>query len=79
MILGQVKGGCGHKALRLFQQMQSQGVGWEPVAFVGVLIACAATVWPLGEGRHVHEQMIESGFESYMLVGCSLVGIYAKS
>lgn len=27
MILGQVKRGCGHKALRLFQQMQSQGVG----------------------------------------------------
>ncbi len=50
MILGYVKHGEGHKALKLFQQMQWEAVQPNPVTFVGVLNACASVV-ALEEGR----------------------------
>ncbi|CAK9214564.1 unnamed protein product [Sphagnum troendelagicum] len=77
MIMGHVKCGQGHKALELFQQMQLEGVQPGPVTFVGVLNACAS-VLGLEEGRHAHEQIIQSGCESDIFVGSSLVDMYAK-
>jgi pentatricopeptide repeat domain-containing protein 1 len=77
MILGHVKCGQGSKALELFQQMQQEGVQSDPVTFVGVLNACASIV-ALEEGRHAHEQMIQSGYESVAFVGNSLIDMYAK-
>ncbi len=77
MILGCVKCGQGQKALELFQQMLCQGVEPDAIAFVGALNACA-NVGALGDGRHVHEQIIESGFEDNVFVGCSLIDMYAK-
>jgi pentatricopeptide repeat protein len=47
------------------------------VPFVGMLNACAS-VGALEEGRHVHEQIIQSGCESNVFVGNSLVDMYAK-
>ncbi len=47
------------------------------VTFVGVLNACASVV-ALEEGRSVHEQIIQSGCESDVFVGSSLVDMYAK-
>jgi hypothetical protein len=40
--------------------MQLAGVELDPVTFVGVLNACASVV-TLEEGRHTHEQIIQSG------------------
>ncbi len=77
MILGHVKCGQGQRALDLFQQMQKEGVVPDSVTFVGVLNACAS-VAALGEGRHVHEQIIQSGFESDAFVSSSLIDMYAK-
>jgi pentatricopeptide repeat protein len=77
MIQGHVKCGQGKKALELFQQMQLQGVKPNPVTFVGVLNACATAV-ALEEGRHVHEQILQSGCESDVTVGNSLIDMYAK-
>ncbi|CAK9263310.1 unnamed protein product [Sphagnum jensenii] len=77
MILGYVKCGQGSKALELFQQMQQEGVQSDPVMFVGVLNACASIV-ALEEGRHAHEQIIQSGYESVAVVGNSLIDMYAK-
>jgi len=77
MILGCVKCGQGQKALELFQQMLCQGVEPDAIAFVGALNACA-NVGALGDGRHVHKQIIESGFEDNVFVGCSLIDMYAK-
>ncbi len=45
--------------------------------FVGVLNACA-TMIALEEGRCVHHHIIQSGLESNVVVGSSLVDIYAK-
>ncbi|KAH9571029.1 hypothetical protein CY35_02G072600 [Sphagnum magellanicum] len=77
MILGYVKCGQGSKALELFQQMQQEGVQSNPVTFVGVLNGCASMV-ALEEGRHAHEQIIQSGYESVAVVGNSLIDMYAK-
>jgi pentatricopeptide repeat protein len=77
LIFGHVKYGQGRKSLELFQQMQLAGVELDPVTFAGVLNACASLV-TLEEGRHVHEQIIQSGCESNVFVGSSLVNMYAK-
>ncbi len=77
MILGHVKCGQGQKALELFHQMQQKGVQPTPVTLTGVLNACAS-MFALQEGRCTHEQIIESGWESDVFVGSSLVDMYAK-
>ncbi len=45
--------------------------------FVGVLNACA-TMIVLEEGRCVHHHIVQSGLESNVFVGSSLVDMYAK-
>jgi pentatricopeptide repeat protein len=77
MVLGHVKCGQGQKALELFQQMQQQGVQPNSVTFVGVLKACA-NVAVIEEGRCAHKQIIQSGWDSDVFVGSSLVDMYAK-
>ncbi|CAK9225565.1 unnamed protein product [Sphagnum troendelagicum] len=77
MILGYVKCGQGQKALELFQQMQQESVQPNSITFVGVLNACASVV-ALEEGRRVHQQIIECGWDSNVFVGNSLVDMYAK-
>ncbi|CAM6049373.1 unnamed protein product [Sphagnum compactum] len=77
MILGHVKCGEGQKALELFRQMQQEGVRPDPVTFVGVLNACASVV-ALEEGRCVHQQIVEYGWDSDVFVVNSLVDMYAK-
>ncbi len=47
------------------------------VTFVGVLKACA-NVAVIEEGRCVHQQILQSGLESDVFVGSSLVDTYAK-
>ncbi len=77
MILGHVKCGQGQKALELFDQMQQDGVEPDSVTFIGVVNACAS-VGVLDEGKRVHEQIIQSGCDSHLFVGSSLVDMYAK-
>jgi len=76
MILGHVKCGQGQKASEVFQQMMGRG-GAKPCYFIGVLNACAS-IMALEEGRHVHEQIVQHGFESDVIVGSSLIDMYAK-
>jgi len=54
-----------------------KGVEPNPVTFVGILNACAS-IEALKEGKDVHEQIIQSGWESNVSVGSSLVDMYAK-
>jgi pentatricopeptide repeat protein len=74
MILGLVNCGQGQRAL---EQMQQEVVLPESVAFVEVLNACASVV-ALEEGRSIHDQIIQIGYESDVFVGSSLVDMYAK-
>ncbi|CAK9275989.1 unnamed protein product [Sphagnum jensenii] len=77
MILGGGKCGQGEKALELFSQMQQEGVKPDSVTFVGVVNACDSLV-ALEEGRCGHKQIIQSGWDSNVFVGSSLVDMYAK-
>jgi pentatricopeptide repeat protein len=77
LILGHLKCGQAHKALALCEQMQQEGVALDAITFVGILNACAR-VAALEKGRCAHAQIIESGFESNVFVGSSLVDMYAK-
>ncbi|KAJ7519277.1 hypothetical protein O6H91_20G031400 [Diphasiastrum complanatum] len=77
MIVGYVKCGQGQKALKLFRKMQQEQVDPERVTFVGALNSCAS-VAALEEGRYVHEQVIQSGWESDLIVGNCLIDMYAK-
>jgi pentatricopeptide repeat domain-containing protein 1 len=77
MILGHVKCGQGQKAPQVFQQMQQEGVWPNSVSFVGVVYVCASLA-ALEEGRRAHEQIIQSGWDSNVFVGTSLVDMYAK-
>jgi len=76
MILGHLKHGQHQKALQLFPQMQQEGMK-PPNTFIWVLNACASEV-ALEEGRCAHEQIIQSGFESDVFVGSSLINMYTK-
>jgi pentatricopeptide repeat protein len=77
MKLGHVKCEQERKAPELFRQMQWEGVWPNSVTFVGVLNACASVV-ALEEGRCAHEQIMQSGWDSDLFVGSSLVDMYAK-
>ncbi|CAK9213814.1 unnamed protein product [Sphagnum troendelagicum] len=55
-----VKDGQAQKAMQLFQQIQQEGMSPDTFTFVQVINACAG-LGALEEGRHVHEQIIQSG------------------
>ncbi len=65
MILGHVQCRQGQKALELFEKMQQEGVQPDFVTFVGVLNVCAS-ILALEEGRCVHQQIVEFGWDSDM-------------
>jgi pentatricopeptide repeat protein len=77
MILGHVKCGQGQKALDLCQEMQQEGVQPDSITFMGVLNAYAS-IGAIDKGRHVHKQIIQSGYELDVGVGSCLVDMYAK-
>jgi pentatricopeptide repeat protein len=77
MISGHVNCGQGQKALELFQEMQKEGVQPNLRTFVGLVNACASVV-ALEECRHTHRQIIEHGWDSDIIVGNSLIYMYAK-
>ncbi|CAM6039203.1 unnamed protein product [Sphagnum compactum] len=72
-----VKSGQYAMALDLFQQMQKEGITPDRCCFVHVLNACAG-LQALEEGRRIHTQIRESGYESDVYVGSGLVDMYAK-
>ncbi len=76
-ILRHVKCRQGQNVLELFQQMQKESVQPDSLAFLGVLNACARIV-ALEEGRCVHQQIVEHGWDSDVFVGRSLLDMYAK-
>jgi pentatricopeptide repeat protein len=71
------KDGKLEKVIQLFQQMQLEGISPDKFTFVPVIKACAG-LGALEDGRLVHKQLIQSGFESDVFVGSSLVDMYAK-
>jgi pentatricopeptide repeat protein len=77
IISGHVKCRQAKNALELFHQMQQEGLDADRVTFLAVLNACAIEV-AVEEGRWVHNLIIRSSYESDVIVGSSLVDMYAK-
>jgi len=72
-----VKAGQYEKTMELFHQLQQKGIILNRSSFVPVLKACAS-LFALAEGKKIHSQVVESGCESDIYVGSTLVHMYAK-
>eukprot|EP01018_Ginkgo_biloba_P036141 Gb_02911 [translate_table: standard] len=77
MIAGYTQSGHGEEALKLFYQMRDNGVMPNHFTFASVVKACAS-LGALEKGKQVHYYIIESGFESDVVVRSALVYMYAK-
>ncbi len=60
----------------LLWQMHQEGVQANTITFMAVLNMCASIV-AIKEGRYVHEQIIQSRWDSYVFLGRSSVDMYA--
>eukprot|EP01018_Ginkgo_biloba_P034609 Gb_05162 [translate_table: standard] len=77
MIAGYALNGYVEEALKLFQQMQLAGVKPNPQTLAIVLSACATFV-ALEQGKEVHGVITRSGLQSNVILGSSLIDMYAK-
>ncbi len=71
-----VKDGQLARVMQLFQEMR-QGVSPNKFTFIQVIKVCGP-LRTLEDGRLVHKQLIQTGCESDVFVGSSLVDRYAK-
>ncbi|KAJ7536437.1 hypothetical protein O6H91_12G069700 [Diphasiastrum complanatum] len=69
--------GQGVEAINLFQRMQVTGIAPDKVAFVVVLKVCAG-IKALEQGKRLHSDIIKRGFEGDVVIGSTLVDMYAK-
>eukprot|EP01018_Ginkgo_biloba_P022701 Gb_16848 [translate_table: standard] len=77
MIVGYVKNGQGVEALKLFRDMQLEGVKPNLNTLASVLPACANSA-ALEQGVEIHEEIIRSGIQTDAFVESALVDMYAK-
>lgn len=77
MIDGNAEHGHGKEALCLFKQMQQAGIQPDSFTFASVLKACLSMV-ALAQGKLIHVNIIESGFEADVTVSNILIAMYAK-
>eukprot|EP01018_Ginkgo_biloba_P013099 Gb_10133 [translate_table: standard] len=77
MIAGYAQHGYGEDAIKLFCQMQLEGIELDHFTFVSVLRACA-NLADMKCGRQIHAHIMKAGFELDVFVGNALVDMYAK-
>ncbi|CAL9203458.1 pentatricopeptide repeat-containing protein At1g11290, chloroplastic-like [Musa acuminata AAA Group] len=77
MIDGYGQNGDAEEALRLFKKMMADGIQATDVTIMGALYACGE-LGDLEEGRHVHELLTRTGFESDVSVLNALITMYSK-
>lgn len=77
IISGYAQHGHEHHALDLLAKMQQEGIEPEKVTFLCILKACgsAEAIW---HGRLIHDQIHRSGIESDVVIGSTLIDMYAK-
>lgn len=78
IIKGHVEHGLGPKALRFYHQMHQQGVEADRITFISILKACSG-VSSTDQGRSIHQQVIEKGFDLDSLVIARLVDMYGNT
>lgn len=77
IISGHVKGGRGATALELFKRMQKEGVNPDIFSFSCAFQACGS-VDAGQEGKLLHNQLVESGLGMDVVIGGTLLNMYAK-
>ncbi|MCO5599687.1 hypothetical protein L7F22_053792 [Adiantum nelumboides] len=78
LIGGYVEHGEGEEALRCFQVMQDKGISPNRITFICTLKACAMT-GDVSKGQEVHAEVARQGLSGKdIVVGNSLVYMYAK-
>lgn len=78
IITGYARNGGGEEAIKLYVEMQLYGISPpNEVAFAGLLKSCAST-GSMEEGKKVHSQILERGFEANPIVRNTMVDMYGK-
>lgn len=78
MITGYTQNGLGTEAIVLLKQMQLEGEFPNNFTFSSILKACAGQA-NYRLGKQVHASLIETGYESDVTIGNTLIDMYAKS
>lgn len=81
LISGYAMHGQSEEAIRIFKEMQNQGLKPNEISFTCVLKACSGTEIldnSLEDGRWIHSLIIGNGFERNIMLGTALVDMYAK-
>ncbi|KAJ7541357.1 hypothetical protein O6H91_10G055900 [Diphasiastrum complanatum] len=77
IITGYAQHKNGKKALQLWQKMKSVGLKPDVVTYVCILNSCGSLA-ALKQGKHVHDDVVEAGFESDNIIANALIDMYAK-
>ncbi|KAH7439608.1 hypothetical protein KP509_04G068300 [Ceratopteris richardii] len=77
MLAGYAQSGHGHLALEFFHQMQLDDVKPNKVVHMCVLKACG-TIGALDDGMLIHGQILDNGIDVDVLMGSTLIDMYAK-
>eukprot|EP00250_Pteridium_aquilinum_P011742 c20276_g3_i1 orf=149-1690(+) len=77
MIEGYTERGQGQEALELFKNMHKEGIEPNGITFMCSIKACASLV-AIDHGRIIHGDIIEQGLESDLVIGNTLIDMYAK-
>ncbi|XP_051135246.1 pentatricopeptide repeat-containing protein At1g25360 [Andrographis paniculata] len=77
MISGLAQSGSGEEALKLFNKMKSCGLEPCDYAYSGAITACAVLA-ALEQGRQLHAQLIQLGFDSSLSAGNALITMYGR-
>lgn len=74
---GYVQLGQGLPALELCEKMQQDGIKPDRVAFISILKACSS-IQSKSWGKYVHHQIIRDGLQLDVVLGSTIVDMYAK-
>ncbi|KAL7221356.1 hypothetical protein ACSBR1_023334 [Camellia fascicularis] len=77
MLAACLQNGCFEEALKLFFHMELEGIMPNEYTFAVLLNSCAG-LSALGHGSSVHARAVKSGFKNHVIVGNTLINMYAK-
>ncbi|XP_077251110.1 pentatricopeptide repeat-containing protein DOT4, chloroplastic-like [Tasmannia lanceolata] len=77
MISGYARDGQLDEAIRLFHEMETEGIKPDVFAVTGILHACTSN-GSLENGKEIHNYVTRNGLESNLFVANALVDMYAK-
>ena len=78
LIAGYAQEGQSSEALNCYERMQSEGLAPDSITFICILKACGSA-GIIDMGKRIHEEVVRWGFlENNVVLGTSLVDMYAK-